>query len=133
MNTYEKIETAVNFGKLGKDLFNELAGDAVYAHWDIQDEKIIFSAERNISDSYVLIAGLSQHSISAVGLDDLQEFEGEFEGISGIPSEILHERLQNHFEFWIAERADSILENILLKMQEEEEDNSQNFPDPDLD
>ena len=133
MNTYEKIETAVNFGKLGKQLFNELAGDTVYAHWDIQDEKIVFFTEKHISDSYTLIAGLSQQSVSAVGLDDLQEFEGEFEGISSIPSEILNERLENHFEFWFSEQADSILENILLKMQEEEEDNSQNFPDHDLD
>jgi hypothetical protein len=106
---FAKIENNVNFSKLGKQLYNELGEmQTITAYWDIEDEKIVFYTSAS-KEHFIKLASLDQQSIQAVELDDLTDVSERNAGIDCIEKiEDLHERMENHFEFWFGEQADLI-------------------------
>jgi len=107
---FAKIEKAVNFAKLGKQLYNELGEmQSVTAYWDIEDEKIVFASNNVSKEHYIKLESLDQQSVQAVELDDLVDVSEIRAGIDSIEKiEDLHERMENHFGFWFGEQADLI-------------------------
>ena len=99
---FAKIEAAVNFAKLGKQLYNELGEmQSITAYWDIADEKVVFASNNVSKEHYIKLESLDQQSVQAVELDDLVDVSEIRAGIDSIEKiEDLHERMENHFEFW---------------------------------
>ena len=111
---FAKIENNVNFSKLGKQLYNELGEmQSIAAYWDIADEKVVFYTNYVSKEHYIKLASLSQQDIQSLGLDDLTDVSERIAGIDSIEKITdLHERYENHFEFWGGEEEQARLIDI---------------------